>query len=195
MFFILGSQHCLQLPHSLFWSGAGQVLSSGFVETVDVWGQLAIAGWSIIWPENLITRFAGASGRKCFTQASRVGIQCFTCGVSLATAKILSRCSSSLRRRSRATWILLIFLNWLIEPLHPPTAVTGWPRVFDTVQPEPLGIHNSLLMHSSLNRQSPEPWQASSLFCILQLVNHTPIQASLKAWTARPLFLMLRLFS
>ena len=95
MFFILGSQHCLQLPHSLFWSGAGQVLSSGFVETVDVLGQLAIAGWSIIWPENLITRFAGASGRKCLTHASRVGIQCFTCGVSLATAKIFRRCSSS----------------------------------------------------------------------------------------------------
>ena len=95
MFFILGSQHCLQLPHSLFWSGAGQVLSSGFVDTVDVWGQLAIAGWSIIWPENLITRFAGASGRKCFTQASRVGIQCLVFGVNFATAKILSRCSSS----------------------------------------------------------------------------------------------------
>ena len=95
MFFIPGSQHCLQLPHSLFWSGAGQVLSSGFVDTVDVWGQLAIAGWSTIWPENLITRLAGHSGRKCLTHASRVGIQCFTCGVSLATAKILSRCSSS----------------------------------------------------------------------------------------------------
>ena len=95
MFFILGSQHCLQLPHSLFWSGAGQVLSSGFVDTVDVWGQLAIAGWSIIWPENLITKLSGASGRKCFTQASRVGIQCLVSGVSLATAKIFNRCSSS----------------------------------------------------------------------------------------------------
>ena len=95
MFFILGSQHCLQLPHSLFWSGAGQVLSSGFVDTVDVLGHAAIAGWSIICPENLITRLAGASGRKCFTHASRVGIQCWTCGVSLATANIFNRCSSS----------------------------------------------------------------------------------------------------
>ena len=95
MFFIPGSQHCLQSPHALSWSGAGQVLSSGFVETVDVWGQLAIAGWSTIWPENLITRLAGHSGRKCLTHASRVGIQCLVSGVSLATAKILSRCSSS----------------------------------------------------------------------------------------------------
>ena len=95
MFFILGSQHCLQSLHSLFWSGAGQVLSSGFVDTVDVLGQLAIAGWSIIWPENLITKFFGHSGRKCFTQASRVGIQCWTCGVSFATANIFNRCSSS----------------------------------------------------------------------------------------------------
>ena len=95
MFFILGSQHCLQLPHSLFWSGAGQVLSSGLVETVDVWGQLAIAGWSIIWPENLMTKFFGHSSKKCLTHASRVGIQCLTVGVSLATAKIFKRCSSS----------------------------------------------------------------------------------------------------
>ena len=95
MFFISGFQHARQSLHSLFWSGAGQVLSSGFVDTVDVLGQLAIAGWSIIWPENLITKFFGHSGRKCFTHASRVGIQCLVSGVSFATAKILSRCSSS----------------------------------------------------------------------------------------------------
>ena len=95
MFFIPGSQHCLQLPHSLFCSGAGQVLSSGLVDTVEVLGQAAIAGWSIIWPENLITKFFGHSGKKAFTQASRVGIQCCTCGVSFATAKIFNRCSSS----------------------------------------------------------------------------------------------------
>ena len=121
MFFILGSQHCLQLPHSLFWSGAGQVLSSGLVETVDVWGQLAIAGWSIIWPENLITKFLGHSGRKCFTQASRVGIQCWTCGVSFATAKIFKRCSSSWTSPESChlnSFDFLLLISNAIAPVH-----------------------------------------------------------------------------
>ena len=89
------SQHARQLPHSLPWSGAGQVLSSGFVETVDVHGQCLTGPWSIICEEILIIKFGGiTSGSikvKNFT--SRVGIQCLVPGVRLHTSKIFFKCS------------------------------------------------------------------------------------------------------
>ena len=65
------------------------------VTTVDVVDQLAGAAWSTIGALNLIVRLAGASGRKCLTHASRVGIQCLVSGVNLQTAKIFVRWSSS----------------------------------------------------------------------------------------------------
>ena len=89
MFFILESQHCLQVPHSLFCFGAGHVAPA--VTTVDVLSQLAGAAWSTIGAENLITKLSGRSGRKCFTHASRVGIQCLIEGVNLQTANIFVR--------------------------------------------------------------------------------------------------------
>ena len=48
-----------------------------------------------IGAENLITRLSGFNERKAFTHASRVGIQCLTVGVSLQTANIFKRWSSS----------------------------------------------------------------------------------------------------
>ena len=61
------------------------------VTTVDVLAQEPAAGWSIMGMLNLITKLSGASGRKCFTQASRVGSQCLTEGVNLQTEKIFVR--------------------------------------------------------------------------------------------------------
>ena len=95
MFAVSLDQHARQLPHSLPWSGAGQVLSSGFVDTVDVHGQCVTGPWSIICEEILIIKFggitAGSIKRKNFT--SRVGIQCLVPGVRLHTSKIFFKCS------------------------------------------------------------------------------------------------------
>ena len=89
------SQHARQLPHSLPWSGAGQVLSSGFVDTVEVHGQCFTGPWSIICELILIIKFGGiTSGSikvKNFT--SLVGIQCLVPGVRLHTSKIFFKCS------------------------------------------------------------------------------------------------------
>ena len=87
------SQHARQFLHSLFCFAAGHVAPA--VTTVLVLSQPPAAGWSIIGMLNRITRLSGHSGRKCFTHASRVGIQCLVSGVSLQTEKILSRCASS----------------------------------------------------------------------------------------------------
>ena len=95
MFLTSGFQQLRQVPHLPALSGAGQVLDPGAVVTVEVWGQLFTASWSIIVPENLITRFEGARSIHLFVQASRVGIQCLTCGVLLQTSKILARCFKS----------------------------------------------------------------------------------------------------
>ena len=88
------SQHARQLPHSLPWSGAGQVLSSGFVDTVDVPGQCFTDPWSIICELILIIKLdgitAGSVSFKNFT--SRVGIQCRVPGVRLHTSKIFFKC-------------------------------------------------------------------------------------------------------
>ena len=95
MFAVSRSQHCLQLPHSFPCSGAGQVLASGAVDTVDVHGQCFTGPWSIICEEILIIKFggitAGSISVKNFT--SRVGIQCRVAGVRLHTSKIFLRCS------------------------------------------------------------------------------------------------------
>ena len=94
-------QQALQSLHSLFCVGAGQTLeerpNQGLSElmTVDTLGQLLIGSWSTMGTEKRIQRLSGHSGRKAFTQDSRVGIQCLVSGVNFATAKILSRCSSS----------------------------------------------------------------------------------------------------
>ena len=63
MFLISGFQQARQLLHWPPWSGAGQVLSSGFVDTVDVCGQLAGAAWSTIGALNLIIKLLGHSSR------------------------------------------------------------------------------------------------------------------------------------
>ena len=95
MFAVSRSQHARQSLHSLPWSGAAQVLSSGFVDTVDVQGQCFTGPWSIICEEILIIKFggtvAGSMSFKNFT--SRVGIQCRVPGVRLHTSKILFKCS------------------------------------------------------------------------------------------------------
>ena len=95
MFAVSRSQHARQSLHSLPWSGAAQVLSSGFVDTVDVHGQLFTGPWFIICEEILIIKFggtvAGSISFKNFT--SRVGIQCRVPGVRLHTSKIFFRCS------------------------------------------------------------------------------------------------------
>jgi hypothetical protein len=90
MFLTEGSQHALQSPQALSWSGAGHVLPDPET-TVDVCGQLAAAGWSIIGIENRINKLPGARFKYGLTQASRVGIQCWTPGVNFATLKILAR--------------------------------------------------------------------------------------------------------
>ena len=89
------SQHARQLPHSLPWSGAGQVLSSGFVDTVDVHGQCFTGPWSIICEEILIIKFDGitAGSMSVKNLTSRVGIQCLVPGVRLHTSKIFFKCS------------------------------------------------------------------------------------------------------
>ena len=69
--------------------GAGQVAPS--VTTVDVFGQDPPAFWSIMGMENRITKFLGARVTWSLVQASRVGIQCLTPGVSLQTSNILFR--------------------------------------------------------------------------------------------------------
>ena len=88
-------QHARQSLHSLPWSGAAQVLSSGFVDTVDVHGQLFTGPWFIICELILIIKFggtvAGSMSFKNFT--SRVGIQCRVPGVRLHTSKIFFKCS------------------------------------------------------------------------------------------------------
>ena len=94
IFFISLFQQFLQLPHLPPLSGALQVLDPS-VTTVDVCGQLFTAGWSIIFPENRITRLEGALSRYFFVHASRVGIQCWTEGVNLQTLKILAKCLKS----------------------------------------------------------------------------------------------------
>ena len=89
------SQHARQSLHSLPWSGAAQVLSSGFVETVDVHGQLFTGPWFIICELILIIKFGGTvSGSMSFKNlTSRVGIQCLVSGVRLHTSKIFFKCS------------------------------------------------------------------------------------------------------
>ena len=88
-------QHARQLPHSLPWSGAGQVLSSGFVDTVEVHGQCFTGPWSIICEEILIIKFDGitAGSMSVKNLTSRVGIQCLVPGVRLHTSKIFFKCS------------------------------------------------------------------------------------------------------
>ena len=95
MFAVSRSQHARQSLHSLPWSGAAQVLSSGFVETVDVHGQCFTGPWSIICEEILIIKFGGiTSGSiKVKNLTSLVGIQCLVPGVRLHTSKIFLRCS------------------------------------------------------------------------------------------------------
>ena len=88
------SQHALQSLHWLPWSGAAQVLSSGFVETVDVHGQCLTGPWSIICELILIIKFGGiTSGSISFKNfTSLVGIQCLVPGVRLHTSKIFFKC-------------------------------------------------------------------------------------------------------
>ena len=89
------SQHALQSLHSLPWSGAAQVLSSGFVETVDVHGQCLTGPWFIICELILIIKFDGitAGSMSVKNLTSRVGIQCLVPGVRLHPSKIFFRCS------------------------------------------------------------------------------------------------------
>ena len=95
MFAVSLSQHARQSLHSLPWSGAAQVLSSGFVETVDVHGQCLTGPWFIICELILIIKFGGTvSGSMSVKNlTSRVGIQCRVGGVRLHTSKIFLRCS------------------------------------------------------------------------------------------------------
>ena len=95
MFAVSRSQHALQSLHSLPWSGAAQVLSSGFVETVDVHGQCLTGPWFIICELILIIKFDGitAGSMSVKNLTSRVGIQCRVPGVRLHTSKIFFRCS------------------------------------------------------------------------------------------------------
>ena len=89
---MLRSQQALQLLHSLFCSGAGQVLP--LVTTVDVHGQCLTGPWSIICDEILIIKFGGiTSGSiKDKNLTSLVGIQCLVSGVCLHTSKIFFKC-------------------------------------------------------------------------------------------------------
>ena len=89
---MLRSQQALQSLHSLFCSGAGQVLP--LVTTVDVHGQCFTGPWSIICELILIIKFGGiTSGSiKDKNLTSLVGIQCFVSGVRLHTSKIFFRC-------------------------------------------------------------------------------------------------------
>ena len=95
MFAVSLSQHARQSLHSLPWSGAAQVLSSGFVETVDVHGQCLTGPWFIICELILIIKFGGTvSGSMSVKNlTSRVGIQCLVWGVRLHTSKIFFKCS------------------------------------------------------------------------------------------------------
>jgi hypothetical protein len=68
----------------------GQVLPDPDT-TVEVFGQLAAASWSIIGIENLKTKLSGLFCKWSLVHASRVGNQCLVSGVSLATVKIFSR--------------------------------------------------------------------------------------------------------
>ena len=89
------SQHARQSLHSFPWSGAAQVLSSGFVDTVDVHGQCLTGPWFIICELILIIKFDGitAGSMSVKNLTSRVGIQCLVPGVRLHTSKIFFRCS------------------------------------------------------------------------------------------------------
>ena len=95
MFGVPRSQHALQSLHSLPWSGAAQVLSSGFVDTVDVHGQCFTGPWFIICELILIIKFDGITAGSISVKnlTSRVGIQCRVPGVRLHTSKILFKCS------------------------------------------------------------------------------------------------------
>ena len=95
MFAVSLSQHARQSLHSLPWSGAAQVLSSGFVETVDVHGQCFTGPWFIICELILIIKFDGitAGSMSVKNLTSRVGIQCRVPGVRLHTSKIFFKCS------------------------------------------------------------------------------------------------------
>jgi len=91
MFLIFGSQHALQSLQALSCLGAGQLAWAASVTTVEVFGHELGAAWFTIVAENLITRLAGARSIYFLTHASRVGIQCWTSGLSLHTSKILSK--------------------------------------------------------------------------------------------------------
>ncbi len=95
MFAVSLSQHARQSLHSLPWSGAAQVLSSGFVDTVDVHGQCFTGPWFIICELILIIKFDGITAGSISVKnlTSRVGIQCLVPGVRLHTSKIFLRCS------------------------------------------------------------------------------------------------------
>ena len=95
MFAVSRSQHARQSLHSLPWSGAAQVLSSGCVDTVDVHGQLFTGPWLIICELILIIKLGGitAGSMSVKNLTSRVGIQCLVSGVRLHTSKIFFRCS------------------------------------------------------------------------------------------------------
>ena len=95
MFAVSLSQHARQSLHSLPWSGAAQVLSSGFVETVDVHGQCLTGPWFIICELILIIKFDGIMSGSISVKnlTSRVGIQCRVWGVRLHTSNIFFRCS------------------------------------------------------------------------------------------------------
>ena len=95
MFAVSLSQHARQSLHSLPWSGAAQVLSSGFVDTVDVHGQNLTGPWFIICELILIIKFDGitAGSMSVKNLTSRVGSQCLGWGVRWHTSKIFFKCS------------------------------------------------------------------------------------------------------
>jgi hypothetical protein len=120
MFLTDWSQHALQSLHSFDWSGAGQVLPAPDT-TVDVLAQLPEAGWSIIGIENRKVKLSGTALKYLLVHASRVGSQWLVSGVSLATANIFNKCSSSWTSPESCHLKYLDFLeliNSAIAPTH-----------------------------------------------------------------------------
>ena len=137
-------QHARQSLHSLPWSGAAQVLSSGFVDTVDVHGQLFTGPWFIICELILIIKFGGTvAGSMSFKNlTSRVGIQCLVPGVRLHTSNIFSKC----------------FILWMSpESCH---LNQSWPLISVTIASTQRGSSNACSLRCSaactlLNRYLP----------------------------------------
>ena len=94
MFAVSLSQHARQSLHSLPWAGAAQVLSSGFVDTVDVHGQCFTGPWFIICELILIIKFDGITAGSISVKnlTSRVGSQGWVPGVLLQTSNMFFRC-------------------------------------------------------------------------------------------------------